>query len=418
MKYLIESIVIKDYDDANSIIEESLYYIIERKMIEKKKMIMAEKNAWNGMPSSRQEKLYRDVIEEDEIDEMDLSREKPDYSSIEDRRGTRDPSWFMKNADVVKTGKKTKAIVAKKPEIVASGKGDLQGKQTVNTSEKGNLKEETVDRSIKSSSPAYKQAQTTYTNRVITGKPVDSSIASSLARDDMTPKERMSANKTQQINTQIRTPAPRAGGYTDARTNKPYVAPEAEQMPLRGPTTQGSSQVNRADKVDRPIPASPTKTNVQQRTTTVNKVNEEEESGEESSMVRSELNAITKDAKSIMSKVKGNKELEAWTQSKITKAADYLNSVADYMDGEEKLDEARIKLVKARIRGGKIERRKRVSNIPGMTLRGGQLKRMSAAERRRRKLGQRKGKLKRKAKMARTLMKRQRSLRRRKSLGI
>jgi hypothetical protein len=213
MKHLIESIVIKDYDDANSIIEESLHYIIERKMIEKKKMIMAEKNVWKGMPSSRQEKLYRDVVEENEIiDEMNLSREKPDYSSIEDRRKERGVNSSIKT----NLGGEQK---------VTSGKGDLQGKQTGDTSEKGDLK-------------------------------------------------------------------------------------------------------------------------------------------------------------------------------------------------EEKLDEARIKLVKARIRGGKIERRKRVSNIPGMTLRGGQLKRMSAAERRRRKLGQRKGKLKRKAKMARTLMKRQRSLRRRKSLGI
>jgi len=85
---------------------------------------------------------------------------------------------------------------------------------------------------------------------------------------------------------------------------------------------------------------------------------------------------------------------------------------------EEEIDEARISIVKARVRGGKIQRRKKVSNVPGMTLRGGKLKRMSAAERRRRKLGQRKGKLKRRAKMARTLMKRQRSLRKRKSLGI
>lgn len=144
------------------------------------------------------------------------------------------------------------------------------------------------------------------------------------------------------------------------------------------------------------------------------------ETGEESSMARSELNAITKDAKTIMSKVKGNKELEAWTQSKITKAADYLNSVADYMSDEEKekLEEARIKIVKARIRGGQIQRRKKISNVPGMTIRGGKLKRMSAAERRRRKLGQKRGKLKRKAKMGRTLMKRQRSLRKRKALGL
>ena len=85
---------------------------------------------------------------------------------------------------------------------------------------------------------------------------------------------------------------------------------------------------------------------------------------------------------------------------------------------EEELDEARINLIRARIRGGKIQRRKRVSNVPGMTLRGGTLKRMSAAERRRRKMGARKGKVKRRAKLSRSLMKRKRSLQRRKSLGL
>jgi hypothetical protein len=87
-------------------------------------------------------------------------------------------------------------------------------------------------------------------------------------------------------------------------------------------------------------------------------------------------------------------------------------------EDEEELDEARVNIVKARIRGGKVQRRKKVSNVPGMTLRGGQLKRMSAAERRRRKLGARKGKAKRKAKLSRSLMKRKRSLQRRKSLGL
>lgn len=85
---------------------------------------------------------------------------------------------------------------------------------------------------------------------------------------------------------------------------------------------------------------------------------------------------------------------------------------------EEELDEARVSIVKARVRGGKIQRRKKVSNVPGMTLRGGTLKRMSAAERRRRKMGARKGKLKRKAKLSRSLMKRKRSLQKRKSLGL
>lgn len=85
---------------------------------------------------------------------------------------------------------------------------------------------------------------------------------------------------------------------------------------------------------------------------------------------------------------------------------------------EEQLDEARVKIVKARIRGGKIQRRKKVSNVEGYKVQGGQLKRMSPVEKRNRKLGQRRGKIKRRAKLTRTLMKRQKSLRKRQSLGI
>jgi hypothetical protein len=82
------------------------------------------------------------------------------------------------------------------------------------------------------------------------------------------------------------------------------------------------------------------------------------------------------------------------------------------------LDEARVKIIKARVRGGKVQRRKKVSNVKGYTLRGGKLTRMSNRERMKRKLAQRKGKLKRKAKMARALIKRKRSLRKRASLGL
>jgi hypothetical protein len=85
---------------------------------------------------------------------------------------------------------------------------------------------------------------------------------------------------------------------------------------------------------------------------------------------------------------------------------------------EETLEEARINIIKARIRGGKIQRRKKVSNVPGMTLRGGKLQRMSAAERRRRKLGARKAVRKRMPKMNRALMKRKRSLIKRRALGL
>jgi hypothetical protein len=78
----------------------------------------------------------------------------------------------------------------------------------------------------------------------------------------------------------------------------------------------------------------------------------------------------------------------------------------------------RKKLIRARIRGGKVQRRKIVSGVKGYTIRGGRLTRMSSAERLRRRISQRKAKVKRRAKLARALIKRRRSLRRRKSLGL
>ena len=78
----------------------------------------------------------------------------------------------------------------------------------------------------------------------------------------------------------------------------------------------------------------------------------------------------------------------------------------------------RKKLIRARVRGGKVQRRKVVSAVKGYTIRGGKLTRMTAAERLRRRISQRKGKMKRRAKMARALIKRKRSLRKRSTLGI
>lgn len=78
----------------------------------------------------------------------------------------------------------------------------------------------------------------------------------------------------------------------------------------------------------------------------------------------------------------------------------------------------RKKLIRARVRGGKIQRRKVVSAVKGYTMRGGKLTRMTSAERMKRKISQRKAKIKRKAKAARALMKRKRSLRKRAALGL
>ena len=83
---------------------------------------------------------------------------------------------------------------------------------------------------------------------------------------------------------------------------------------------------------------------------------------------------------------------------------------------EVELAEANFKIIKARIRGGKVQRRRKVSTRPGYTIRGGKLVRMSSQERQKRKQAARRSKSKRKAKLKRALQKRKMSLRKRRSL--
>ena len=78
----------------------------------------------------------------------------------------------------------------------------------------------------------------------------------------------------------------------------------------------------------------------------------------------------------------------------------------------------RVKLIRARIRKGKIQRRKKLSAVKGFRLKAGKLKRMTAAEKRKRKLGARRAKFKRKAKRSRIKVALRRSLRRRKAMGL
>jgi hypothetical protein len=97
---------------------------------------------------------------------------------------------------------------------------------------------------------------------------------------------------------------------------------------------------------------------------------------------------------------------------------------AEITDEMFELDEAnvqrmgRTKLIRVRIRGGKVQRRKKVSAVKGYTMRGGKLTRMSAQERRKRKMGARKAKFKRRAKMSQSLRKRRRSLMKRRAMGL
>ena len=70
----------------------------------------------------------------------------------------------------------------------------------------------------------------------------------------------------------------------------------------------------------------------------VHPANESKEPDHEHSMARSELSTIVSAAKRLRKKMKGEGNIEAWVQSKITKAADYIDTAADYLDsGEHKV---------------------------------------------------------------------------------
>lgn len=133
---------------------------------------------------------------------------------------------------------------------------------------------------------------------------------------------------------------------------------------------------------------------------------------------------------------KVNKEREIGGKPSKTKAAakTLLRAVKkaylkNRMPNEEQIDEdfisevnvvrsGRLKIIRARIRGGKVQRRKKVSAVKGYTLRSGRLVKMSPTERRKRKLGARKAKIKRRRTLNRALMKRRRSLNKRRALGL
>jgi hypothetical protein len=56
-----------------------------------------------------------------------------------------------------------------------------------------------------------------------------------------------------------------------------------------------------------------------------------EELDYEGEMAKSELYRLIQNAQELMGSLDDNTQLEAWVQSKITKAADYLNSVTQYL---------------------------------------------------------------------------------------
>ena len=78
----------------------------------------------------------------------------------------------------------------------------------------------------------------------------------------------------------------------------------------------------------------------------------------------------------------------------------------------------RTKMIRVRIRRGKVQRRVKKSAVAGYVMRGGRLTRMTPMERRHRKMGARRSKFKRRAKLRQSLRKRRMSLRKRTAMGL
>lgn len=110
---------------------------------------------------------------------------------------------------------------------------------------------------------------------------------------------------------------------------------------------------------------------------------------------------------------------------KLRLAAEMFDDIGADVDFEtEELSEGNIqkmgrtKIIRIRIRAGKVQRRVKKSSVPGFTIRGGKMIRMSSMERRHRKMAARRAKFKRRAKMKQSLRKRRMSLRKRGNYGL
>jgi hypothetical protein len=67
----------------------------------------------------------------------------------------------------------------------------------------------------------------------------------------------------------------------------------------------------------------------------VHPTNESKQPDHEHSMARSEISIIISAAKRLRKKLQGEGNIEAWVQSKISRAADYIDAAADYLDSGE-----------------------------------------------------------------------------------
>ena len=98
--------------------------------------------------------------------------------------------------------------------------------------------------------------------------------------------------------------------------------------------------------------------------------------------------------------------------------AEKINQLAENIFEGNIQRQGRTKLIRVRIRKGKVQRRIKKSAVKGYTVRDGRIVRMTPMERRHRKMAARRAKFKRKSKMNQAMRKRAVSIRKRKALGV
>lgn len=111
-----------------------------------------------------------------------------------------------------------------------------------------------------------------------------------------------------------------------------------------------------------------------------------------------------------------DQKIKSLVETKLTQIK--IRLAADLLGEGNVLKMGRTKLIRVRVRKGKIQRRKKFSAVKGYTIRGGKLTRMMPAERRHRKVAARRSKFKRRAKLKLSLRKRKISLKKRRALGL
>lgn len=432
---LIRNISNKNYDAANEILSEHVSIIMEKKLFELKKNMAAKMCEQMGfMGPSRAEKLRTGVLEEDELDETIDPKE--DSMSVE--RGT--PKQ-QKNTTVVSKnnmGGPGSTHNKNMKEQAAGGSGLIVPKS--NTREKRDLpssvtidkispeKQSAIDIISKNTKALidlknkgkYKgpidQAIEEETEEQLDEMQVGKSSGISNMAKDMRLSQEPKWNETNKNLRGFHNPEPRLPNADpdphSFRSNTPVysIAPNKQAIAKYVKPNLEEENGEQLDEVNVPT------------------VNYQGSSGSSSVYTRSTKNPFNRGTEVLADKMKQNIGGNTQTfkqkttinnlgnNSQSVKSSSSTSTMNE--ETEKQLDEARVKIIKARIRGGKIQRRKKVSNVEGYKVQGGQLKRMSPTERRHRKLGQKRGKIKRRSKMTRTLMKRQKSIRKRQSLGI